>query len=91
VATDILLIYTDSSQLLRRTESILTKMHWRLPAAMGIASMRARFEEVELPRDYFDLVTATHVIEHVPDPMELPGKHFLFLNRVEYFGSKLQI
>jgi 2-polyprenyl-3-methyl-5-hydroxy-6-metoxy-1,4-benzoquinol methylase len=40
----------------------------RQAQAQGHHGYAGRFEEVELPTDYFDLVTATHVIEHVEDP-----------------------
>jgi ubiquinone/menaquinone biosynthesis C-methylase UbiE len=45
----------------------------------GHSVYQGRFEDVELPTDYFDLVTATHVIEHVPDPMQFAKKAFAVL------------
>jgi 2-polyprenyl-3-methyl-5-hydroxy-6-metoxy-1,4-benzoquinol methylase len=35
-----------------------------------------RFEEVELPEQFFDLVVATHVIEHVSDPKAFAKRAF---------------
>ncbi len=35
-----------------------------------------RFEEAELPQQYFDLVVATHVIEHVADPRAFAQRAF---------------
>lgn len=39
-----------------------------LAAAQGHNTYSGRFEDVDLPEKYFDLVVASHVIEHVPDP-----------------------
>lgn len=37
-------------------------------AQQGHKTYSGRFEDVDLPLEYFDLVTASHVIEHVADP-----------------------
>lgn len=47
--------------------------------AKGHQCYAGRFEEVDLPKDYFDFVWASHVIEHVPDPKEFTRKAFEIL------------
>lgn len=37
--------------------------HW------GLTILKARFEEVDLSGERFDLILASHVIEHLPDPL----------------------
>ncbi|HEY9788417.1 MAG TPA: class I SAM-dependent methyltransferase [Candidatus Obscuribacterales bacterium] len=39
-----------------------------MASSQGHKTYSGRFEDVELPDNYFDLVIASHVIEHVPDP-----------------------
>jgi SAM-dependent methyltransferase len=36
--------------------------------ARGHTAYLGRFEEIDLPKDYFDIVYSAHVIEHVEDP-----------------------
>ena len=50
-----------------------------LAARNGHKVYAGRFEDVNLPVEYFDLVTASHVIEHVPDPKEFAAKAFSIL------------
>ncbi|HEY9785449.1 MAG TPA: methyltransferase domain-containing protein [Candidatus Obscuribacterales bacterium] len=40
----------------------------------GHTAYAGRFEEVDLPENYFDFVWASHVIEHVPDPRQFALK-----------------
>lgn len=40
----------------------------------GHTAYAGRFEEVDLPENFFDFVWASHVIEHVPDPREFALK-----------------
>lgn len=42
--------------------------------AAGHKAYAGRFEEVDLPENYFDFVWASHVIEHVPDPKAFAEK-----------------
>ncbi len=42
--------------------------------AAGHQAYAGRFEDVELPENYFDFVWASHVIEHVPDPKAFAQK-----------------
>jgi 2-polyprenyl-3-methyl-5-hydroxy-6-metoxy-1,4-benzoquinol methylase len=35
----------------------------------GVEVFQARFEEVEFPTEKFDLILASHVVEHFPDPL----------------------
>lgn len=50
-----------------------------LASAQGHKTYHGRFEEVRLPTEYFDLVVASHVIEHVPDPRAFTEKVFQIL------------
>jgi len=50
-----------------------------LCAQRGHKSYAGRFEDVDLPTDYFDLVIASHVIEHVEDPKGFTEKIFKIL------------
>lgn len=50
-----------------------------LAAAQGHNTYSGRFEDVDLSDDYFDLVVASHVIEHVPDPSGFVEKVFRVL------------
>jgi len=43
-------------------------------ARQGHKTYLGRFEDAGLPSDYFDLVIASHVIEHVDDPKEFTAK-----------------
>jgi 2-polyprenyl-3-methyl-5-hydroxy-6-metoxy-1,4-benzoquinol methylase len=45
----------------------------------GHRAYAGRFEDVNLPAQYFDLVTASHVIEHVEDPLGFTRKVFEIL------------
>lgn len=45
-----------------------------LAAQSGHKAYAGRFEDVDLPVEYFDLVTASHVIEHVADPRAFAEK-----------------
>lgn len=47
-----------------------------LATKAGHKAFLGRFEEAELPRDFFDLVVATHVIEHVADPRAFTKRAF---------------
>jgi 2-polyprenyl-3-methyl-5-hydroxy-6-metoxy-1,4-benzoquinol methylase len=47
--------------------------------AAGHIAQVGRFEDVDLPADYFSLVTASHVIEHVDDPKGFAEKVFSIL------------
>lgn len=42
--------------------------------AAGHKAYAGRFEDIELPENYFDFVWASHVIEHVPDPKAFAEK-----------------
>lgn len=44
--------------------------------ARGHKAIAGRFEDVELPRNSFDFIWASHVIEHVPDPKLFTKKAF---------------
>jgi len=45
----------------------------------GHEVFEGRFEEADIPCDFFDLAVATHVIEHVADPREFARKAFSVL------------
>ncbi|HEY9677439.1 MAG TPA: class I SAM-dependent methyltransferase [Drouetiella sp.] len=42
----------------------------------GHTVYEGRFEDVAIPRDYFDMAVATHVIEHVADPKSFAARAF---------------
>jgi 2-polyprenyl-3-methyl-5-hydroxy-6-metoxy-1,4-benzoquinol methylase len=48
-------------------------------ARQGHITYTGRFEDVDLPSDYFDLVVACHVIEHVDDPRGFTDKVYRIL------------
>ena len=60
-------------------------------AQSGHKSYAGRFEDVELPENYFDLVIASHVIEHVEDPKGFTEKFTEFYVRAAYSGLRHQI
>jgi len=45
----------------------------------GHTTYAGRFEDVDLPSNFFDFIFASHVIEHVPDPKEFTRKAFAIL------------
>lgn len=47
--------------------------------AQGHIAQVGRFEDAEFPAGYFDFIWASHVIEHVPDPMGFAKKAFEIL------------
>jgi SAM-dependent methyltransferase len=49
--------------------------------ALGLKVINAYIEDVELPAADFDLVIATHVLEHLRDPRILVEKAFRFLKK----------
>jgi 2-polyprenyl-3-methyl-5-hydroxy-6-metoxy-1,4-benzoquinol methylase len=51
----------------------------KMAQAEGHQGYCGRFEDVALPSAYFDLVTATHVIEHVADPKAFVEKVYQVL------------
>jgi 2-polyprenyl-3-methyl-5-hydroxy-6-metoxy-1,4-benzoquinol methylase len=48
-------------------------------ARQGHITYTGRFEDIDLPNDYFDLVVATHVIEHVENPRTFADKIYRIL------------
>jgi 2-polyprenyl-3-methyl-5-hydroxy-6-metoxy-1,4-benzoquinol methylase len=46
----------------------------RKTRAKGHTAYHGRFEDIDLPKDYFDIVYSSHVIEHVEDPLGFLAK-----------------